>query len=93
MTEIASRKEMAWSQLNLYVTTRNSIDQQLESQLEEKRKATKRCCNIKEKLQPGIQLDDNKNSVVTQKLCHDTELSKGKDSQVATWKLGRDINT
>ena len=64
-----------------------------ESQSEGKHKATKRCRNIKEKLQPGIQLADNKNSVVTQKLCHDTELSKGKDSQVATWKLGGDTNT
>ena len=38
-------------------------------------------------------LANNKNSVVTQKLCHDTELSRWKDSQVATWKLGHDINT
>ena len=38
------------------------------------------------------QVANNKNSVATRKLGHDTELSKVKNSQVATWNCGCDTN-
>ena len=35
---------------------------------------------------------DNKNSVATRKLGHDTELSKVKNNQVVTWNYDHDTN-